>query len=101
MTTSLRRPKDFRHPRIGRFRAGGGWYRVAALGGGHRRDVVFPRLLAVKPILTGVALNATIGPCRVGPPNRPASRFPSGRRRLLRGLELGPKPCTRVVTASS
>ena len=29
MTTSLSQPKDFWHPRIGRFRAGGGWYRVA------------------------------------------------------------------------
>src|SRR2546427_12228897 len=99
MTTSLRRPKDFWHPRIGRFRAGGGWYRVAALGGGHRRDVVFPRLRAVKPILTGVALNATIGPCRVGPPNRPASRFPSERRSVRRPLGGGPQPSPPWVDA--
>ena len=51
--------------------------------------------------LTDIALNASIELCRVGLPNRPASRFPSGRRRLLRALASGGKPCIRGVTASS
>ena len=51
--------------------------------------------------LTDIALNASIEPCRVGLPNRPGSRFPSRRRRLLRALASGGKPCIRGVTASS